>query len=124
MRTDVERRRLTGEVTMAFFVKQTEAEKFVRAHCLFITTYFLNTMKSIYCSRSLKASSGVFASGNDETVEGAWEETEESVRRHLAKLETLGGLIEEVHFSTLPSKLLLDAMLRKKFDKARRGAKL
>ncbi len=108
---------------MAFFKPQSDAEKFVRSHCLFVSTYFSGTDKSVFCNNSEKSFSDVIASGTSETEEAAWEITKESVKQRLAKLEMFSALLAEVYNSSLPSKELLGIMLQKKCKKLGKGIK-
>ena len=110
---------------MAFFTdKRTDAEKFVRAHCLFINTYSMDQGKSVYCSDSLEMDNELIASGRADTEDKAWELAEEAVRQRLARLETLGGFISEVDNSSLPSKDMIGAMLRQEFEKLGKGVRM
>jgi hypothetical protein len=109
---------------MPFFTdNRTEAEKFVRAHCLFINTYFATSQKSVYCSDSIDMENDLIACGRGDTKEKAWEQAEDAVRQRLARLETLNGFIGEVDNSSIPSKEMIGAMLREEFEKLGKGVK-
>src|ERR1700691_5747768 len=95
-------------------------EKFVRAHCLFVTHYSADRW-SVYCSKDGTRFGDTFAHGCGETREAAFTEARIKVTRHLAWLETLNMLISEVDNSELPSKNVLGIMLRKKYQKLGRG---
>ena len=103
---------------------KSENEEFVRAHCMFVNSYFLGDVKSIYCSKSDKPFSNLIASGNGVTEDEAWTDCADKVRQRLAKLETLQNLIGEVDNSAIPSKETLRWMLAKKFEKLGRGMAL
>ena len=111
---------------MAFgvFPQKTEAEKFVRAHCMFVSTYFANPQKALFCSVSAEPFSRALISGEGLTEDDAWNDAEKKVAKHLAYLETLASTISEVNNSSLPSKEFLGGMLMKKYRKLSRGIRL
>lgn len=109
---------------MGLFTPQSEAERFVRAHVLFIHTYFTVDDHPVYCSTTDKPNSATFASGYGTTKEEAWIDVMGKVKEHLAYLGTLEGCISEIDNSSIPSKGFIGAVLRRKYKKAGRGIRL
>lgn len=109
---------------MGLFSQQSEEEKFVRSHCLYVTTFFVGTTPSIYCKSGVGIDDGFVAYGRAETREEAWAQTKEKVEKRLAYLETLGECISEIDNSSIQHKDFVGHMLRKKFAKLGRGMKM